>query len=54
MLMVVVGSDSFGGGLLLDVEELGDCDDVPAAGAATCLIKAAGEQVALGAAALAG
>ena len=54
MLLVVVGSDSFGGGLLLDVEELGDCDDVPAAGAATSLIEAAGEQVALGAAALAG
>ena len=54
MLMVGVGSDSFGLGLLLAVEELADGDDVPAAGAAASFFEAAGEQVADLAAALAG
>ena len=46
MLMVGVGADSFGLGLLLDVEELVDGDDVAAAGAAASFVEAAGEQVA--------
>ena len=54
MLMVGVGSDSFRLGLLRDVEELADGDDVPAARAATSLVEAAGEQIAGLASALAG
>jgi len=54
LLMVGVGSDSFGLDLLLDVEQFVDRDDVAAAGAAASLALASGEQVALGAATLAG
>ena len=54
MLMVGVGADSFGLGLLPDVEELVDGDDVAEAGAAASFVEAAGEQVAGFAAALAG
>ena len=54
MLMVGVGSNSFGLGLLPDVQELFDGDDIPAAGAAASVVEAAGEQVAGLAAALAG
>jgi len=54
MLMVGVGSDGFGFGLLPDVEKLGDGDDVAAAGAAASFGEAAGEQVAGVAATLAG
>ncbi len=52
--MVGGGSDSFGVGALLDVEQLGDGDDVAAGGAAASLAEATGEQVALGAATFAG
>jgi hypothetical protein len=51
MLVVGVGADSFRLGLLLDVEELVDGDDV-AAGAAASFVEAAGEQVAAVAAAV--
>ncbi len=52
--MVGVGSDSFGVGLLLDLEQLGDGDDLTAGGAAAAFAEASGEQVAFVAAAFAG
>jgi hypothetical protein len=48
---VGVGSDSFGFGLLPDVEQFVDRDDLAAGGAAASFVEAAGEQVALRAAA---
>ena len=54
MLMVGGGSDSFGVGWLMDVEQFGDGDDVAAVGAAAALAEASDEQVAPGAAAFAG
>jgi len=53
-LMVGVGSDRFRVGGLLDVEQFADGDDLAARGAAAALTEASGEQVALGAATLAG
>ncbi len=52
--MVGVGSDSFGVGWLLDIEQLGDGDDLTAGGAAAAFAEASGEQVAVRAAAFAG
>ncbi len=52
--MVGVGSDSFGVGGLLAVEQFADGDDLAAGGAAAALAEASGEQVAVGAATLAG
>jgi len=52
--MVGVGSDSFGVGGLLDVEQFADGDDLAAGGAVAALAEASGEQVAVLAAALAG
>jgi len=49
-----LGLTVFGFDALLDVQELVDGDDVPAAGAASSLVDASGEQVALWAAALPG
>ena len=48
--MVGVGADSFGVGLLLDVEQFVHGDDVAAAGTAAAVAEASSEQVALGAA----